>query len=92
MAVAAPQNYEQCDYSGAQEVWGLEQYVCRVLLHRARLMPFCSEGPLVQDLGSVQTKAGRCIAFPNIYQHCVALIRDYIARYASPVVLATLLC
>ncbi|EJD36706.1 hypothetical protein AURDEDRAFT_154543 [Auricularia subglabra TFB-10046 SS5] len=54
-AVAAPDSYEQSDYSGAQAVWGLEH-----------------EGPLVQDLGSVQTKAGRCIAFPNIYQHCVA--------------------
>lgn len=26
----------------------------------------------MQVLGSVQTKAGRCIAFPNIYQHCVS--------------------
>ncbi|EJD36709.1 hypothetical protein AURDEDRAFT_92590 [Auricularia subglabra TFB-10046 SS5] len=30
------------------------------------------EGALVQELGSVQTKAGRCVAFPNIFQHCVA--------------------
>ncbi|VDB86904.1 unnamed protein product [Peniophora sp. CBMAI 1063] len=27
--------------------------------------------PLVQTLGAVATKAGRCIAFPNIYQHQV---------------------
>ncbi|KAF9027233.1 hypothetical protein BDZ89DRAFT_1015748, partial [Hymenopellis radicata] len=27
--------------------------------------------PLVQDLGSVRTCNGRCIAFPNIYQHKV---------------------
>lgn len=26
----------------------------------------------MQDLGSVHTRAGRCIAFPNIYQHCVS--------------------
>ncbi|KAJ7116512.1 hypothetical protein C8R44DRAFT_210335 [Mycena epipterygia] len=25
----------------------------------------------VQDIGSVETKAGRCIAFPNLYQHQV---------------------
>lgn len=53
-AVAGPETYEQSDYAGVREVWGLE-----------------SDGPLVQNLGSVQTKAGRCIAFPNIYQHCV---------------------
>lgn len=27
--------------------------------------------PLVQALGAVETKAGRCIAFPNLYQHQV---------------------
>ncbi|KZV97526.1 hypothetical protein EXIGLDRAFT_730457 [Exidia glandulosa HHB12029] len=26
----------------------------------------------VQDLGSIETKSGRCIAFPNIFQHRVA--------------------
>ncbi|KZV97535.1 hypothetical protein EXIGLDRAFT_832794 [Exidia glandulosa HHB12029] len=29
-------------------------------------------GLLVQDLGSLDTKCGRCIAFPNIFQHRVA--------------------
>ncbi|KAJ7236255.1 hypothetical protein B0H12DRAFT_1238523 [Mycena haematopus] len=28
--------------------------------------------PCVQDIGSVETKAGRCIAFPNLYQHRVS--------------------
>ncbi|KAH8916290.1 hypothetical protein BT69DRAFT_1340374 [Atractiella rhizophila] len=28
--------------------------------------------PLNQPIGSVHTKAGRCIAFPNVYQHCVS--------------------
>ena len=28
--------------------------------------------PLLQTLGAVVTKAGRCIAFPNIYQHRVS--------------------
>lgn len=27
--------------------------------------------PLVQAIGAVDTKAGRCIAFPNLYQHQV---------------------
>ena len=31
--------------------------------------------PLVENLGSVVTKEGRCLAFPNIYQHCVAPFR-----------------
>lgn len=30
-----------------------------------------SEGPCLQDYGSLVTQAGRCIAFPNIYQHLV---------------------
>jgi hypothetical protein len=30
------------------------------------------EGPLNQTLGSVVTREGRCITFPNIYQHRVA--------------------
>ncbi|WP_084477695.1 DUF4246 domain-containing protein [Nocardia jejuensis] len=30
------------------------------------------EDPLNQELGSVQTRAGRCVAFPNILQHRVA--------------------
>ncbi|KZW01845.1 hypothetical protein EXIGLDRAFT_28354 [Exidia glandulosa HHB12029] len=31
-----------------------------------------ADSELVQQLGAVETKAGRCIAFPNIYQHCVS--------------------
>ena len=30
-----------------------------------------SDGPIVQDYGSLLTKGGRAIAFPNIYQHRV---------------------
>ena len=29
------------------------------------------DGPLLHNLGTVVTKTGRCIAFPNIYQHQV---------------------
>ncbi|KAF7330232.1 hypothetical protein MVEN_02460400 [Mycena venus] len=28
--------------------------------------------PCVQDIGSVETKAGRCLTFPNLYQHRVS--------------------
>ncbi|KAK0215569.1 hypothetical protein IW262DRAFT_1449839 [Armillaria fumosa] len=28
--------------------------------------------PLHQDIGDVATKMGRCVAFPNMYQHCVS--------------------
>lgn len=31
-----------------------------------------NEGPLHQVIGSVITKSGRSIAFPNLYQHYVA--------------------
>ncbi|KAH8918132.1 hypothetical protein BT69DRAFT_1225906 [Atractiella rhizophila] len=30
------------------------------------------DSPLNQPLGSVQTKQGRCLAFPNLHQHCVS--------------------
>lgn len=30
--------------------------------------------PCVQDIGSIQTKEGRCIAFPNLFQHKVGLL------------------
>ena len=33
---------------------------------------FESDAPMVQDVGSIVAKAGRCIAFPNTYQHRVA--------------------
>ncbi|KAJ7205164.1 hypothetical protein GGX14DRAFT_644910 [Mycena pura] len=33
------------------------------------------DDPCVQDIGSAETKAGRCIAFPNIYQHRVSPFR-----------------
>ncbi|KAH8918134.1 hypothetical protein BT69DRAFT_1338461 [Atractiella rhizophila] len=33
---------------------------------------FTANAPLNQPIGSVHTKAGRCIAFPNLYQHCVS--------------------
>nr|WP_307613641.1 DUF4246 domain-containing protein [Nocardia caishijiensis] len=33
------------------------------------------EDPLNQELGSVRTTTGRCVAFPNIYQHRVAPFR-----------------
>ncbi|TFK53671.1 hypothetical protein OE88DRAFT_1655905 [Heliocybe sulcata] len=31
-----------------------------------------NEGPLNQELGYVVTKEGKCLAFPNIWQHCVS--------------------
>ena len=34
-------------------------------------MPASSDDPLNQDLGAVVTKQGRCIAFPNVFQHKV---------------------
>ena len=30
------------------------------------------DGPLNQNLGRIKTIGGRCIVFPNIYQHCVS--------------------
>ncbi|MGW2589119.1 DUF4246 domain-containing protein [Streptomyces sp. NPDC001515] len=34
-----------------------------------------NEGPLNQTLGSVETRAGRCLAFPNLLQHRVSPFR-----------------
>ncbi|KAK7061191.1 hypothetical protein R3P38DRAFT_2828031 [Favolaschia claudopus] len=33
------------------------------------------KGPCYQDLGSIVTSAGRALAWPNIYQHCVSPFR-----------------
>lgn len=46
--------YGQDDYSGVEEIYGVEQ-----------------SGPCIQNLGSVLTKEGRLIAFPNVMQHQV---------------------
>lgn len=46
--------YEQSEYSGLEEVLGIENYM-----------------PAFSDLGSVLTKEGRLLAFPNVLQHRV---------------------
>ncbi|KZV96699.1 hypothetical protein EXIGLDRAFT_642899 [Exidia glandulosa HHB12029] len=48
--------YTASESVATNKVWGLKS----------------SDSALVQQLGAVETKAGRCIAFPNIYQHCVS--------------------
>jgi hypothetical protein len=50
--------YNQDDYEGVEEVYGVRQY-----------------GPCVQNLGSVLTRAGRLVAFPNVLQHQVQPFR-----------------
>ncbi|KAG8925532.1 hypothetical protein FRC02_009611 [Tulasnella sp. 418] len=51
-------SYEQDDYSGVKDAWGIDR-----------------EGSCSQDLGAVDTIEGRCIAFPNIYQHKVSPLK-----------------
>ncbi|KAF7328861.1 hypothetical protein MVEN_02515800 [Mycena venus] len=34
--------------------------------------PVPSDDPLVQDIGSVATKSGRALFWPNLFQHCVS--------------------
>lgn len=48
------------------------QFILRVYLIYVRADLFNgSDSHLVQDIGSIRTRKGRCIAFPNIYQHQV---------------------
>ncbi|EPQ56986.1 hypothetical protein GLOTRDRAFT_120376 [Gloeophyllum trabeum ATCC 11539] len=48
--------YEQSDWLGLAMAYGLDEY----------------DGTLNQELGSVTTKEGKCLAFPNIWQHRVS--------------------
>ncbi|KAI5828686.1 hypothetical protein K523DRAFT_417386 [Schizophyllum commune Tattone D] len=43
-----------------------DEYCMWVLYHMKR------DKPCVQDIGSIVTKEGRCIAFPNLFQHRVS--------------------
>ncbi|KAI9504896.1 hypothetical protein BX070DRAFT_188861 [Coemansia spiralis] len=49
--------YEQDDHQGVALAYGLVDN---------------SEALLIQEVGQVETKKGRCIVFPNIYQHRVS--------------------
>ncbi|KAJ7650811.1 hypothetical protein FB45DRAFT_1050692 [Roridomyces roridus] len=66
------ENIEACDLSfrmatSAPEFHEEDDDACmRILFDMAR------NDPCVQDIGSIETKAGRCVAFPNIYQHRVS--------------------
>ncbi|TFK53677.1 hypothetical protein OE88DRAFT_1626555 [Heliocybe sulcata] len=50
------QRYQKGDHKGYLMVYGIDG----------------SDGPLNQNLGSVITKEGKCLAFPNIWQHRVS--------------------
>ncbi|CAK5263957.1 unnamed protein product [Mycena citricolor] len=44
-----------------------DDVACMIMLYNLR-----REDALIQDVGSVQTKSGHCIAFPNVYHHRVS--------------------
>ncbi|KAJ2119234.1 hypothetical protein IW147_006036 [Coemansia sp. RSA 720] len=53
-------DYEQYDHDGVNRAYGIfEDW-------------YDDSVPLVQEIGNVQAKNGRCIVFPNIYQHQVS--------------------
>ncbi|KAH7098799.1 hypothetical protein BKA62DRAFT_744370 [Auriculariales sp. MPI-PUGE-AT-0066] len=60
------QNISESRLAFRQGVRGPDGY------HQMTLPALVNNDRLVQDLGSVVTKQGRCICFPNIYQHRVA--------------------
>lgn len=53
-------SYEQGDHAPLAEVFGASKLV---------------DEPAIQNLGTLQTKPGRLIAFPNTLQHCVEPFR-----------------
>ena len=76
-AVSAPDEYHQSDSRGARAIWGLAEYI--IATHQwSHADIYCSEDELVQELGSVEIKEGRCICFPNIYQ--VVLLPSFDTR------------
>ncbi|KAJ7911440.1 hypothetical protein B0H13DRAFT_2328278 [Mycena leptocephala] len=62
VAIQAPEPHQQFDSS-----YQHFDSSCMEILYGMR-----RDHPCVQDIGSVETKAGRCIAFPNLYQHRVS--------------------
>ncbi|KIO30483.1 hypothetical protein M407DRAFT_20541 [Tulasnella calospora MUT 4182] len=69
---------EEEDELGLMRVWGLREFVLLILPVRLQLRSDknhrsgYSGGPANQRVGATPTPAGRCLAFPNIYQHKVS--------------------
>ncbi|KAJ7672197.1 hypothetical protein DFH06DRAFT_1175605 [Mycena polygramma] len=66
------ENIEPCDLSFRMatqmpEAHQQDDSSCMKILYGFR-----RDSPCVEDIGSIETKAGRCIAFPNLYQHRVS--------------------
>ncbi|KAJ6570066.1 hypothetical protein DFH09DRAFT_1362731 [Mycena vulgaris] len=66
------ENIEPCDLSfriatEAPDYHEQDDSTCMEILYGMK-----RDEPCIQDIGSVATKAGRCIAFPNLYQHRVS--------------------
>ncbi|KAJ1885925.1 hypothetical protein LPJ66_009885, partial [Kickxella alabastrina] len=53
-------HYEQGDERGLNLAYGIYENVDDT-----------SDVPLIQEIGRVEAKRGRCVVFPNMYQHCV---------------------
>ncbi|KAJ1846940.1 hypothetical protein H4S02_000579 [Coemansia sp. RSA 2611] len=62
-SVSEELDYEQGDHDGVQRAYGIYED------------GFTDDVPLIQNIGGVEVKNGRCIVFPNIYQHQVSGFR-----------------
>ena len=65
--------YKQNDEAGCNVIWDLQEYVwfaCAATGVTLKPDFFCdaSDSKMVQGRGSVKTKQGRAIAFPNVFQ------------------------
>lgn len=70
--VDLPRDLNAEQVQAAHVVWGIESCVCSCSRASPRpLMGARSDGPMNQRLPSTILPAGRCIAFPNLYQHRV---------------------
>ncbi|KAJ7690130.1 hypothetical protein B0H17DRAFT_1290812 [Mycena rosella] len=71
-------NIEACDLSfrnatEAPHYHEQDDSLCIKILYGISLIfRIARDEPCIQDIGSVETKAGRSIAFPNLYQHRVS--------------------
>ncbi|KAJ7650812.1 hypothetical protein FB45DRAFT_974535 [Roridomyces roridus] len=66
------ENIEPCDLSFRAATAAPDYHDQNDDICMRNIYGMATADPCVQDIGSIETKAGRCVAFPNIYQRRVS--------------------
>lgn len=68
-SVLEPMYHGQDDVFCSRILYDMTRFVLHSPLYSPVRLILLRDSPQVQELGSLKTSGGRCIAFPNIYQH-----------------------